>query len=152
VNAPKTPKPRDAVALWKAIQDSAVADEIDEIVSMSDAELDAEIKANGGDPAAIRARGQALANTLFARRARNAWHDDAGAKLDAFRRDAAASRTKELLPRAELLRRLEAARSDPRFATPVAALFRQKSAAASTDEELQALLDQIELLRKLEDE
>jgi hypothetical protein len=65
---------------------------------------------------------------------------------------AADSRSTERLPCAELLRRLDVARNDPRFATPVAAPFRQKTAEASTDEELQALLDQIELLRKLEEQ
>jgi hypothetical protein len=42
-------------------------------------------------------------------------------------------------------------RSDPRFQAPVAAHFREKSAEASTDEELQALCDQLELLAKLHD-
>jgi hypothetical protein len=48
--------------------------------------------------------------------------------------------------------RIDRARNDPRFTAPVAALFRSKTPEASTDEELQALLDQIELLAKLEDE
>jgi hypothetical protein len=156
MNPPKSPKPpkpaRDPVALYKAIQDAAVADDVDEIFSLSDADLDAYITQNGGDPTRIRASGRALADSLLAQRARTAWHDDANAKLSAFRTLAAASRTTERLPRPELLRRLDLARNDPRFATPVGALFRQKTAEASTDDELQALLDQIDLLRKLEEE
>lgn len=155
MSAPKSPPPsppRGPVALYKAIQDAEVDDDVDEIFSMSDADLDAYIAENGGDPGRIRAAGRTLAENLFAQRARTAWHDDAHAKLGAFQALAAASRTIERLPRAELLRRLDLARNDARFSTPVAALFRQKTADASTDEELQALLDQIDLLKKLEEE
>ena len=146
-----TPKPkRDAVALWKAIQDSALDDEIEEIASMSDEELDASIRADGGDPAAIRARGEAFVAELIAQREQTKWHGEMHAKLAAFRADAAASRTTTPLPREEILRRLDEARRDPRFSGPVAALFRQKTLEESTDAELQALVDQIALLAKLE--
>jgi hypothetical protein len=74
-------------------------------------------------------------------------------KVEDFRAVAAAKRTapREKLSREELWKRVESARNDPRFAAPVAALFRSKTPEASTDEELQALLDQIELLAKLAD-
>jgi hypothetical protein len=150
MNGPKTVK-RGGAALWKAIQDSEVEDDIEEILAMSDAELDGYIRANGGDPVAIGAAGEALAKELLERSERLAWHGDARKELEAFRAVAAASRSGEPLPRPELLRRLAAARTDPRFATPVATLFHKKTVEASTDLELQALLDQIELLAKLEE-
>jgi hypothetical protein len=154
MSSSKSTKPgaRSDIALWKAIKDSEIEDDIDEILSMSDEELDAHIRENGGDPVAIAARGVAHAKELDAQHARTAWHSEAAAKLEAFRQVAAASRTIKTLPRAELLRQLDVARNDPRFSTPVTALFRHKTAEASTDDELQALLDQIELLRKLEAE
>jgi hypothetical protein len=144
---------QNPAALWKAIKDSEIQDDVDEVLAMSDAELDAYLAANGGDPAEIRASGEALAKELDARRDRLAWHGDMEKKLTEVRAAAAALRTapREKLPRAELLTRITRARTDARFTAPVAALFRSKTPEASTDEELQALLDQIELLATLED-
>jgi len=150
MTAPKPKKPLTDAQLWKAIQEMGVQDDMDEILAMSPEELDAEIRANGGDPEAIGAAGVALAKELDARNERLAWHGDMHEKLADFQKLADASRTKERLPRPELLRRLAAARKDPRFATPVAALFQKKTEEASTDEELQALLDQIDLLAELD--
>ena len=145
---------RNPAQLWKAIQEAALQDDVDEILAMSDAELDAHITANGGDPAKLRAAGDALGKELDAKRERLAWHDTMEAKLGAVRAaaDAARAAPRPTLPRAELVARIERARNDPRFAGPVAALFRSKTPEASTDDELQALLDQIELLAGLEDE
>lgn len=137
---------RDAAKLWKMLQEQKLEDEVNEILAMSDAELDRHIQANGGDPAAIRAGGAALARELTERRQRLSWQGEMHDELRAFQERAAASKTKVPLPRPELLKRLDAARRDPRFATPVAALFRKKSAEDATDEELQMILDQIELL------
>ena len=52
------------------------------------------------------------------------------------------------IPRTELVARLDVARRDPRFATPVAMMFRKKSAEESTDDELRAMLEEIEFLAK----
>jgi hypothetical protein len=142
---------RSDLELLKAIRDGEADDDVAEIMAMSEAELDAYIRANGGDPDAIGAAGEALAKEMLAKHERNA---PVHARLDAFRALAAEQRARprEKLSRGDLLDRLEAARKDPRFDAPVAALFRDKSPEASTDEELWALLDQIELLAKLEDE
>jgi hypothetical protein len=147
-------KKRSGAALWKAIKEAEIQDDVDEILAMSDAELDAYLRANGGDPEKIGAAGVALASELDARRDRLAWHDEMEKKLENFRAVAAAARARprEKLSRAELWKRVESARTDPRFAAPVAALFRSKTPEASTDEELQALLDQLDLLAKLADE
>jgi hypothetical protein len=142
------PKPR---SLWSAIKEAEIQDDVDEILAMSDGELDAYLAANGADPARIRASGEALARELDARADRLAWHGEMEKKLATVRAAAAARAPREKLSRSELLARLDSARADPRFAAPVAALFRNKTAEASSDEELQALLDQIELLAGLED-
>jgi hypothetical protein len=143
---------RNAAGLWKAIKEAEIQDDVDEVLAMSDAELDAYITANGGDPAKMHADGEALAKELDARRDRLAWHDDMEKKLAAFRATAAArsAAPREKLSRPELLARIERARSDPRFTAPVATLFRSKTPEASTDEELEGLLEQIELLATLE--
>jgi hypothetical protein len=147
---PKQKRP----SLWKSIKEAEIQDDVDEVLAMSDAELDAYITANGGDPAKIHADGIALAQELDASRDRLAWHDEMEEKLTAFRAAAAAKRAtpREKLSRAELFARIEQARKDPRFAAPVAALFRSKTPEASTDEELEALLTQIELLASLGDD
>lgn len=143
---------RDAVALWRALQEQKTNDEIDALAAESDEEVDRFINENGGDAAAIRASGAAFVKELLERKERLGWHADMGKKLESVRAAAATLRTTEKLPRAELLRRLEVARTDPRFSVPVAALFHKKTAEASTDEELTAMLDQIALLMKLESE
>ncbi len=149
-----TTKRNPGVALWKAIKEAEIQDDVDDVLAMSDAELDAFISSHGGDPAKLRARGEALAKELDARTGRLAWHGDMDKKLADVRATATALRSapREALTRADLLSRIALARKDPRFGAPVAALFRSKTPEASTDEELQALLDQIALLAKLEDE
>jgi hypothetical protein len=139
---------RDGLELLRALEESEAMDDLEEIDALSSDELDARIRAEGGDPAAIRARGKAFAEAQLAqRRATRAMLE----RLEAFRAEAAAKRAGPALPRAALLARLEHARRDPRFATPVAMLFRQKSAESSTDAELQALVESIDLLARLEE-
>jgi hypothetical protein len=126
-------------------------DDMEEILRMTPEAIDAELREHGGDPAAIRARGDALAKELAAEHDRNAWKYDVRKKLDAVRAaDADIAAKRVPLPRAEILSRLDAARKSPRFAAPVAALFRDRKAEESTDEELQQLLEEVELLMKLE--
>ena len=79
--------------LWKSIKDSEFLDDVDEVLAMSDADLDAYLAKHGADPAKIRADGEALAKDLQARHDRLAWHGDMEKKLDRVRADAAARRT-----------------------------------------------------------
>jgi len=139
---------RDGAALYRVLKEQEALDDLDEIDAMSDEELDNYITANGGDPKAIRASGKAHAEALLAERAAN---ESSLARLEAFRARAAAQERAPALPRDVLLARLTAARADPRFAAPVAVLFQKKTAEACTDAELQALVDSIELLAKLEE-
>ena len=143
---------RDGRALWRALQDQEAQDDFDEIMAMSDDEVDAYIAANGGDPKAIRASGVALGKELSARAERLGWHDDMANKAKGYRDLAEQKRQRPRLSREELLARIEAARNDARFSTPIAAMFHDKKPEASTDEELRAMLDQIELLAKLDEE
>jgi hypothetical protein len=139
---------RDGLELLRALEESEAMDDLEEIEALSDEELDARIRAAGGDPEAIRARGKAFAGAQLAKSEASRVMLE---RLEAFRVEAARKRGGPALPRAALLERLEQARRDPRFATPVAMLFRQKSAEASTDAELQALVESLELLSKLEE-
>jgi len=142
-----TKNPRN---LWRTLKEQEAQDDLDEILAMSDEELDSYINENGGDAKAIRARGAALAEELLAHRKDKAWHGEMQDELADFQKKAEARRTTEKLPRAELLRRIEAVRSNPGSATRVATLFQNKTLAASTDEELRDLLEQMELLLGLE--
>jgi hypothetical protein len=146
-----TGKKRTDEELLAAIQQAEADDDLAEIEAMSPDELNASIRADGGDPEAIGARGAKLAEELLARRKRLRWqakaHGDMGR---AFAKMQEAPRT-PALPRAELLARIEAARVDARFRGSIAAAFRKRTADESTDDELRGLLDEIEMLRKLEE-
>jgi hypothetical protein len=76
-------------------------------------------------------------------------HGEEARRRPRRRRRRALGPAREALPRRSP-ERINQARADPRFTAPVAALFRAKTPEASTDEELQALLDQIALLATLE--
>jgi hypothetical protein len=141
------PKREDEnVALWRTLQEQELEDDVAELEAMSDEELDRHIADNGGDPEGIRRRGAELVKRL---EAQHVAREADAKKLEAFRAEAAARRRAPLLPRDVLLARLEAARNDPRFQAPVATMFQKKRPEASTDEELQSLVDAIELLAKL---
>jgi hypothetical protein len=138
---------KDPTALWRALKEQEIEDDVEEISAMSNEELDRYIAAEGGDPVAIRARGKALGEKLAAQQ--QAWTVEMTEKLEALRDEAASLRRRPRLARAELMASLEASREDPRFEAPVATLFQKKAPEASTDEELQALVDAIELLSKV---
>lgn len=55
---------KPAVDLFERIEEEAAKDEAARIAAMDDAQLDAELKAGGLDPAAVRARGRALGEKL----------------------------------------------------------------------------------------
>ena len=146
-----TEKKRSPVDLLRAIDQAGADDDLAAIDAMTPDELDAKIRAGGGDPDAIGARGAKLAEQLLARRKRLRWQAKARAEMkSALAKMKEAPRT-PVLPREELLAKIEAARTDGRFRAPIAAAFRKRTAEESTDEELRGLLDEIEMLRKLEE-
>lgn len=140
-----TPKKRTPAETWEAIEDDA---EMDRILALSKDELDAELRADGFDPAVERARGVALANELLAARdGRNKWQDGASAKLDAARaRLASRPPRRGKLPRVELLAAIDRACHDPRFAARASVQYRNRGGAEATDEQLEEILAQIEAL------
>ena len=141
---------RKDVQLWKSIQEQEALDDWDEIQAMSREELDAWIRAHGGDPEGIRARGKAHAERLLERRAASTADGDAVKAHEAFGAAARLARRKTLLPREELLARLGLAWGQPKVSSAAAALFQKKAEEATSDEELQALLEQLELLLQVE--
>lgn len=139
------PNPRD---VWNAIVADAEDDELAEKYrTMSVADLDAELRAGGHDPDALRAEGARLAARLTADRERLAWQVDAAEALarQQARVDANTGRYADT-PRAEVLARIEVACRDPRLAQPVAVMYRNRQGDDATDDELRALLEEIEAL------
>jgi len=66
----KYKKKRTPEEAWKALEKIAVQDEAERVAELSDAELDAELRAEGFDPPRVRARGAAIADELMRRGAR----------------------------------------------------------------------------------
>jgi hypothetical protein len=152
---PKRPRtPRTPQETLRAIAENAAADEMDRIVALSPAELDAELAAAGFDPDEVGAQGVADAEALLARREEQAWQAAAQEKLARVQAAfaAKAARPREKLPRAELLARIGRARVDPRLTQPVAVMFRNKRTEEASDEELEELLTELEALAEHEPE
>jgi hypothetical protein len=135
-----------------AIRDAELDDLAAEIDAMTSAEADALLDANGGDAAGTRRRAGARMVEIQERQARlGDWQAEAQAKLAVARATFAAVRGRRpKLPRAELVARIEAAKNDPRYGQPIATFFRKRATSETSDEELEALLDEIEALRELE--
>jgi hypothetical protein len=143
-----TKRRRSGAEVWVAVEKMSVEDEAAELGAMTDAELDAEIRASGGDPDAINDRAADFVTKLALRRRRLAWQTTAALAERDFAEQRDAIRKKRVpLTRDELKARIKAAQEDPRFSQPVSALFRKHTMEESTDEELYILLEQIELLK-----
>jgi hypothetical protein len=150
MSASENKKKRTDEEVLAAIAQTEADDDLAEIAAMTPAQLDASIREGGGDPDAIGARGAQLAAELLERRKRLRWQAKARGNMEsALAKMAEAPKTPKL-PRPELLARIAAARSDGRFKAPIAAAFRKRTAEESTDDELRGLLDEIEMLRMLD--
>ncbi len=114
--------------LVEAIHAMSLDDELERIATLSDADLDAEVRALGGDPAAIRGRGAAFAKTEI----------PAADALAKFQRDALERLTRALeaadkapktpaLPRKELLAMVDRAMKRPSLAAPMSMAFKGAS-------------------------
>ena len=140
---------------WDAIRRQAESDEIDRFLKKSSAEVDASLRANGHDPAAVRAEGEAFVKKLRAERGelpgpvpdRLAWQVEAaeGLAKEQARFEARVPKYAGL-SRAQLVERLSAVRAGPRFAQPVAVMFRNRKPEEATEEELRAILEEIDAL------
>ena len=137
---------------WAALEAAADEDEMERILALTDEEVDAELAAEGFDPAAERARGATLARELLADRERQAWQGPAHDKLEAARaRFASRPPRRVKLLRPELLAQIERARNDPRFSGQATVMYRNRGGEEATDEELEALLTELEALAELVD-
>jgi hypothetical protein len=140
----KSKKPTDAGA-WDALRAEV---ELERIKHLSPEEVAKEIRDAGGDPEAIGARGAELAKRLLAER-KDSWQTRAKKRAAETER-----RTRELpdfsaLTRAELLARLAELRSDNDLPAPLAEAARKHTGEEATDDELRALLEDIERLRRM---
>ena len=140
--------------LLEAIEEMEMEDALDDVKKMSDEEVSRSIAADGGDPKAIGARGAALAATLLERRKRQVWQVDPHEKLEAARAKIGeiekASASRPRLSRAAMIARIDEARRDATFAAKLAA--RKGGTDEATDDELDDLLRQLEILRATRDE
>jgi hypothetical protein len=132
---------------WDAIRRQAESEEIERFLKKSSAEVDASLRASGHDPAAVRAEGEAFVKKLQADRDRLAWQAEAAAGLAKEQARFEARVPKYAgLPRRELDDLLAAARKSPRFAQPVAVMFRNRKPEEASDEEVRAILEEIDAL------
>ncbi len=139
---PKAPR-TDAEILDQLEADA----ELDRVKHLTPAEVAAEVRADGGNPEAIGARGAALAKKLLAERALD-WKARAGARKDAMDSSIGQWPSFATMPRDEMLARVRAARSDARFSAPIVSAFRKRDEGDVTDEELRALLEAIEVIAR----
>jgi hypothetical protein len=141
------PKKRTDRETWEAIEAQARAEEIARFVAMPSSQVDARLRAAGHDPAALRAEGTALAKKLLADRDRLAWQVEAAEGL-AREQARFAERPARYagLSASELHERIAVARKNPRLAQPVAVMFRNKKAEEASEDELRAILEELDAL------
>ena len=138
---------RTPTEMWEAVRRQAERDEIDRFLKKTTAEVDASLRARGHDPAAVRAEGEALVKKIQADQDRLAWQKQAAEGLAREQARLAARPPRYAgLPRGELLALVTAARANPRFTQPVAILFRNRKAEEASEEELRAILEELEAL------
>ncbi len=152
------PKDRTDHELWQALEN--LDDPLD--ARTPSASVDALLRKDGIDPEALADEGARFVAALAQKKARPAWQEAAQRKKEAFARlvrpsDAGNPSTSgwagELLKlsRDAILSRLDALRTDPRFGTQIATAFHKRKPEESSDEELRALLEDMEDLRALGD-
>ena len=132
---------------WDAVRRQAEQDEIDRFLQKTPAEVDASLRASGHDPATVRAEGEAFVKKIQANQDRLAWQKEAAEGLAKEQARLAARPPRYTgLSHRELLERLTTARANPRFVQPVAILFRNRKAEEASEEELRAILEELDAL------
>jgi hypothetical protein len=140
----RTRKPEET---WDAIRRQAERAEIERFLKKTPAEVDASLRARGYDPAAVRAEGEAFAKNIQAQQDRLAWQKEAAEGLAKEQARLAARPPKYAgVPHKKLVELVAAARTNPRFGQPVAVLFRNRKAEEASEEELRAILEEIDAL------
>ncbi|MDD5308693.1 MAG: hypothetical protein PHU25_15355 [Deltaproteobacteria bacterium] len=117
----------------------------------SEEDVDAAIRAAGGDPDAIGREGKDLGAQLLERN-RLAWQEEARRRLLSARSAISPAADRPRLPKSEMLRQIDLARRDPRLSAPVVAAFRKRKPEEANEDELHELLAEIEMLRQLASE
>jgi hypothetical protein len=138
----------DPEALLATLHRMEMDDALEEIKAMSDDEVARAIEAEGGDPVAIGERGATLAAELLERRERLAWQADAAEKRERALARIAARPKGPRGTRAEMIERIKVASQE----LGLAIAARKGGAEAATDAQLEALLDEIEVLQALREE
>lgn len=113
--------------------------------------VDRAVREGGADPEAVRARGTVFVAQLKEQQ-RLAWQDEARRRRDAMRERASKVAVPPGMTRDQMLRRLNELRGNPRFGAPILTAFRKRKPEESSDEDLRALLEDIEGLRALQDD
>lgn len=140
-------KPRTDAELWAKLTDDA---ELDAVLEMPSADVDAELRVAGGDPDAIGSRGAALAARLLADHDVD-WRERAAKRRDDMKARAGDWPDFTKMPRPELVRRLAVARADSRFGASVVTAFRKRKEEEASDDELREILEDIEVTARLAD-
>lgn len=112
------------------------------------AEIQKRLREAGGNPAEIVKRGRAKVEELLERR-RLAWQDKARARLTAQRSLLQSSSRQVERTRPQLLAEIQRARTDPALHGTAAIAFHKRKPEEASDEELEQMLEEFEMLKKL---
>jgi hypothetical protein len=111
-------------------------------------EVDKGLRQEGADPDEIGQWGRDLVAEL-ARKRRLSWQKGAAKRRELMQAKLARRRAVEAMPRAELLRRINDAKRDPRLTGPVALAARSLNEQASSDDALREVVEDLEALALL---
>ena len=139
------PKPNSDETLRRLLE-SLDADVLTDAVT--DAEVDQELREAGGDPAEIVKQGRAVVAQLLERR-RLAWQDEARKKLAAQRALLQPSARRAQRTRPQLLAEIQRVRTDPALRGTAAMAFHKRKPEETSGEELEQMLEEFEMLKKL---
>jgi len=130
----------------QVLLDSLDADVL--IDAVPEAEVDAELRAAGGDPAAIVRRGRAAIDQLLERR-RLAWQETARKRVAQQRALISGRAPREKRSHPELIAEINRVRADPAMGGMAAMAFHKRKPEEASVEELEEMLDEFELLKKM---
>jgi len=142
VNPNDKSEKRPPEELWAAIEREAENDEIARLLALSPAEMDAELRAAGFDPEKERALGVQQAREAPEIIRAEEEHREENRRARA--RLAAKRKARGVLDIEALKRLIDLRKRDPGLPAPAAVLYRNRGTDASTREELEAMLDELE--------
>ncbi len=112
------------------------------------AEIQKRLREAGGNPAEIVKRGRATVEELLERR-RLAWQDEAREKLAAQRSLLQTPARRVERTRPQLLAEIQRVRTDPALRGTAAVAFHKRKPEEASVEELEQMLEEFEMLKKL---